>query len=104
MWHLLSHEKHLRSGNDGILARPLLNGVGDLGRPVHDVLPQSLEAKVRSYCLSTDPVCDVSWATEVQGWWRDIHTSYRYNPGGIATRAADFVTARVAADQGLGLQ
>jgi hypothetical protein len=53
----------LASANDGILAWALVTGPADLGRPMADVWPASLEPIVRSYCLATDPVCDPSRAT-----------------------------------------
>jgi hypothetical protein len=85
----------IRSTHDGILARVLLGRwTGLLGTP-RDVVPASMTARVRSYCLPTDPVCDPSPATELQGVFGGVHTSYRDNPDGVADMAAGFAAARL---------
>jgi len=87
----------LRSPNDGLLARLLLAGLNDIGRPVPDPVPASLLQAVRSYCLSTDPVCDPTVSTELQGMRSGIHTTYRDNPDGIVDRAVAFAASLVYA-------
>jgi hypothetical protein len=80
--------------DDGVLAHLLLGAWAGAG-PVRDVVPPALTARVRSYCLTEDPVCDPG----AGDLWRrveggvDVHTTYRLDPEGIADRAADFAAA-----------
>lgn len=75
--------------DDGLLVNVLLGSQGGLG-PVQDVIPAALTSRVRSYCLSADPVCDANPANLAGRLRTDVHTTYRFDPGGIADRAAAF--------------
>ena len=82
----------LESPYDGILV-PFLVGGWQGVRPMHDVVPTSMTARVRSYCLRDDPVCNASPTAIWQRTDRDVHTTYRHNPNGVADRAAEFAAA-----------
>jgi hypothetical protein len=79
---------------DGLVVHVLLGGRGGLG-PVQDVVPAALAPRVRSYCLSADPVCDATPANLAGRLRRDVHTTYRFDPGGIAARAAAFAVTQL---------
>lgn len=79
----------LSGHEDGLLVHVLLGARGGLG-PVQEVVPAALTSRVRSYCLSADPVCDANPANLAGRLRTDVHTTYRFNPGGIAERAAAF--------------
>lgn len=79
----------LGNHEDGLLVQVLLGSWGGVG-PVQDVVPIAFTSRVRSYCLSADPVCDATPANLAGRVRTDVHTTYRFNPGGIADRAAGF--------------
>jgi hypothetical protein len=79
---------------DGLLVHVLLGAWGGLG-PVQDVVPAALTPRVRSYCLAADPVCAATPANLAGRLRTDVHTTYRFNPGGIAARAATFVVMQL---------
>jgi hypothetical protein len=82
----------LATPHGGILANVLLGPLGGLG-PAREVIPESMAARVRSFCLPGDPVCEADLAA-LRGRRRgDVHTSYRLNRESIADRAADFAAA-----------
>jgi alpha-beta hydrolase superfamily lysophospholipase len=84
----------LMSRDNGLLSQLLLGGWGGVG-PVQDVVPASMMARARSYCLHDDPVCDANPMTVLQRTRTDVHTSYRNNPGQIADRAAAFAASQL---------
>lgn len=79
---------------DGLLVHVLLGSQDGLG-PVQDVVPGALTSRVRSYCLSADPVCDANPANLAGRLGTDVHTTYRFDAGGIANRAAAFAVTQL---------
>src|SRR5262245_35706187 len=73
--------------DDGLLVHVLLGAWGGLG-PVQDGVPAALTPRVRSYCLAADPVCAATPVNLAGRLRTDVHTRYRFDPGGIADRAA----------------
>lgn len=87
-----------RSSRGGLLAGVLLGGWGSLlGGAVRDDVPASAASRLRSYCLRGDPVCESSPLAILQAWRSSVHTSYRYNPDGVADAAAAFAASRALA-------
>lgn len=78
----------------GLLAPVLLGPLGGLGPP-REVVPGGMAGRVRSYCLDGDPVCHATPGALLGRTRGDVHTTYRFNPDGIADRAADFARGRV---------
>jgi len=81
--------------HDGLLVHVLLGSRGGLG-PVQDVVPAALTGRVRSYCLAADPVCAATPANLAGRLRTDVHTTYRFDPGGIADGAAAFALRQLA--------
>jgi cutinase len=71
----------------GVLAQLMLGA--------NDVVPPSLQNRVRSYCLREDPVCDFSaLALLNRARGADVHTSYRNHPD-LLEAAAAFAASQV---------
>ena len=91
-----SPEDDLRSPTGGLLAPAMLGPAGGLGPP-REVIPAAMAGRVRSYCLAGDPVCNATPGALLGRTRGDVHTTYRFNPEGVADRAADFAAARLGA-------
>ena len=84
----------LGSGQDGLLAHLLMGTWGGFG-PVEDVIPPAMRGRVHSYCLGEDPVCNATPTALLASTRKNVHKSYRNNPGRIADRAAAFAASRL---------
>ena len=84
----------LGSGQDGLLAHLLMGTWGGFG-PVEDVIPPAMKKRVHSYCLGEDPVCNATPTALLASTRKNVHKSYRNNPGRIADRAAAFAASRL---------